>query len=54
MTTRRNRNADPNAAKARAEAVFRKQEKQREDQTATDEYVANGRTAFPAADLFDT
>jgi len=40
MTTHR-KNADPEAAKARAEAVFKKKEQQRrEGQSATDDYVA--------------
>jgi hypothetical protein len=45
MATHRNRDANTDAAKARAEAVFKKKEQQRrEGQSATDDYLAKQKT----------
>ena len=45
MATHRNRDANTDAAKARAEAVFKKKEQQRrEGQSATDDYLARQKT----------
>jgi hypothetical protein len=45
MATHRNRDANTDAAKVRAEAVFKKKEQQRrEGQSATDDYLAKQKT----------